>query len=103
MQHATENIIPIYNGTPNITLNKFVIIDKIVEQQVSKSGLLLSASDTKEIRYAKATVVSVGVLVTPDTIKTGDTILYDAVAGFDMMLEGKRYIAIKEGDVIAVI
>lgn len=84
-------------------LNKFIFISPIAEEEKSASGLALSVSDMKEIRYRKATVVSVGALITPNTIKNGDIILFDKVAGYEMLLEGVRYTVIKEADAIAVL
>lgn len=101
MLTATENIIPVYNTQKIKALNKFLFVTPITEHEKSASGLAMSSSDMNEIRYRKAKVFSVGALVTPDTVKDGDMILYDRHAGYTMMLNGVTYTVIKEGDVIA--
>ena len=101
-QNATADIIPNYStGTSKISmLNKYVLISKIVEEEVSKSGLALSTADIQEIRYRKAIVISVGASVTPNTIKEKDVILYDRVAGHQIRIDNETYTIIQEKDVV---
>ena len=41
-------------------LNKFILVQRVLEQRESKSGLLLSGDDSNDMRYHKATVVETG-------------------------------------------
>ena len=69
------------------------VIIRPMEQEVQTSfGLTLSVGDRTDIRYQKATVVSVGHLVT-EHIREGATVWYDSRAGFTMVSsDGKRTI-----------
>jgi co-chaperonin GroES (HSP10) len=82
-------------------LNKFILIDKIIEQKETKSGLLLSGEDSDDLRYHKAIIVSPGTNVLH--INAGDTILFDKVAGHDVFIGENRYYLIQEKDVVCVL
>lgn len=82
-------------------LNKFILIDKIIEQKETKSGLLLSGEDSDDMRYHKARIVEPGTNVLD--IKPGNTILFDKVAGHDVFIGETRYYLIQEKDVVCVL
>lgn len=82
-------------------LNKFILIDKIIEQKETKSGLLLTGEDSDDMRYHKAKVVEPGTNVLD--IKPGNTILFDKVAGHDVFIGETRFYLIQEKDVVCVL
>jgi len=82
-------------------INKFILIDKIIEQKETKSGLLLSGEDSDDLRYHKARIVEPGTNVLD--IKAGDTILFDKVAGYDVFIGETRLYLIQEKDVVCVL
>jgi chaperonin GroES len=84
-----------------IPIGKNIIIKSIEEEIETKSGLLLSAEDTSQLRYKKGLVVKSGTDV--DTIKEGDSIYYDKRAGHTMILNEDKYTLIQERDVVIVI
>lgn len=84
-----------------IPIGKNIIIKSIEEEIETKSGLLLSAEDTNQLRYKKGLVVKSGTDV--DTIKEGDSIYYDKRAGHTMVLNEDKYTLIQERDVVIVI
>jgi co-chaperonin GroES (HSP10) len=71
------------------------------EETKSKGGLLMTASDTKELRYKKAVVVSVGNLV--DGIQPGDIIYFDRSAGHSIRINEDLYTVITIRDVVVVL
>ena len=84
-----------------IAINKYIIVDRIIEEMKTDSGLMLSGDDRDEFRYKKAKVV---VPVTSvDTIKKDDIIYYDKSSGHTMVLEDKKYTIILERDVVVVL
>jgi len=82
-------------------INKYIIITPISEEMKTDSGLLMTSTDTKQIRYKKATVIEVGNNV--DVIKSGDTVYYDGHAGHTMLLDNDPYTIIQERDVVVVV
>ena len=98
---TTANVSPNYIQKQKITvLNKYILISKVAEAEVTASGIPLSTQDSNEIRYKKATVVAVGALVTPGLLKEGDKILFDRVAGHVIRIENVPYHIIQEKDVV---
>ena len=69
-------------------INKYLIIDPITEEMKTESGLLMTSTDTKQIRYKKA--------------KEGDVVYYDGHAGHTMLLNEHPYTIIQERDVVVV-
>jgi len=84
-----------------IPIGKNLIIKSIDEEIETKSGLLLSAEDSNQLRYKKGLVIKSGTDV--DTIKEGDEIYYDKRSGHTMMLNNDKYTIILERDVVVVL
>lgn len=82
-------------------LNKYLIVKKVAEQKQTKSGLLLTGEDANEMRYHKAIVYKVGDSI--NGINTGDTVLYDKVQSYDIILDNERMTIIQERDVVCVL
>jgi co-chaperonin GroES (HSP10) len=82
-------------------INKYIIIEKIVEEMKTDSGLLLSGEDANEFRYNKGRVVNPGTNV--DTVKEGDLIYYDKSSGHSMVIQDRQYTIILERDVVVVL
>lgn len=81
-------------------INKYIIISPITEEMKTESGLLMTSTDTNQIRYKRAEVISPGSNV--EVIKKGDIIYYDGHAGHTMLLDEKPYTIIQERDVVVV-
>ena len=82
-------------------INKYIIIEKILEEMKTDSGLLLSGEDANEFRYNKGVVVNPGTNV--DTVKEGDVIYYDKSSGHTMVIQDKKFTIILERDVVVVL
>jgi co-chaperonin GroES (HSP10) len=78
-----------------------ILISPQEEETKSKGGLLMTATDSKELRYKKAKVVSVGNLV--DVIEPGDFIYFDKSAGHVIRINEDLYTIITIRDVVVVI
>tara|TARA_R100001510_G_C7584134_1_gene156055 strand:- start:569 stop:829 length:261 start_codon:yes stop_codon:yes gene_type:complete len=66
----------------------------------TKGGLLLSENQREDIRYVKASVVSVGSQV--EGVSNDDIIFYDRHAGHKIEIDKKSYRVIKAQDVVIV-
>lgn len=82
-------------------IGKNIIVEHIDENIKTDSGLILSGEDAKQMRYGKAKVISPGTDVTK--ISAGDTIYYDKVQSFIMVVGEKQVTVIQERDVILVV
>ena len=82
-------------------IGRNLIINKIKEGTTkTKGGLLLSENQRDDIRYIKASVVSVGSEV--EGVAKEDVIFYDRHAGHKIEIDKKSYRVIKAQDVVVV-
>jgi chaperonin GroES len=75
--------------------------EEVTESQ-TKSGIILP--DTAKEKPRRGKVVEVGTdEELADNIKVGDTIVYAKFTGDEIEFEGKKYLIISRGDILAVI
>lgn len=82
-------------------LNKFLLIEKIVEQKTAKSGLILSGEEYQDMRYHYGVVVEPGINVIG--ISKGDKIMFDKVHSYDVVIDNNRFTVLQEKDVVCVL
>lgn len=79
------------------------LIIKIIKETTTKTkgGLILNEKSREDIRYRKATIVSVGDEVVG--ITKDDTIYFDRHAGHGIEIEDEKLHVIKNQDVVVVL
>lgn len=83
-------------------LGKYVVVkEHPVEDKKTSSGLVLTEKHQDNIRYKKGTIVSPGTNV--DSVKEGDTVLFDSNAGFRMDFGEDDWRVILEHDLVYVL
>ena len=82
-------------------LNKFIMLERIYEKKTSSRGLIMSDEDSNEMRYQRGNVRDVGYNVLG--IKGGDTIIFDKVSAYDVLIGDERLTIIQEKDVACVL
>lgn len=82
-------------------LNKFLLIERIVEQKQSKSGLVLSGDELQDMRYHYGIIHDIGENV--HGIFKGEKIMYDRVHSYDVMIDDNRLTVIQEKDIVCVL
>ena len=82
-------------------LGKNLLIVPMEEDTKSKAGLFMTATDKNELRYKKATVVSVGTDVA--NVKPGAFIYFDRAAGHSIRVNEDLYTVILERDIVVVL
>lgn len=82
-------------------VNKYIIINQIIEETKTSSGLLLTNVENDEMRYGKGTVMSIGNEVM--AVKEGDLIYFDKRNGHQVRIDGQVYGVIKESDVVVLL
>lgn len=78
-----------------------ILVVPINEESKTSIGLLMSASDAKELRYKKATVVAVGDMA--DSVRPGNFIYFDKAAGHSIRVNDDMYTVIRLQDVVVVL
>ena len=79
------------------------LIIKIIKESTTKTkgGLILNEKSREDIRYRKATIVSIGEEVVG--ISKDDTIFFDRNAGHGIEIENEKLHVIKNQDVVVVL
>jgi co-chaperonin GroES (HSP10) len=82
-------------------VNNYIIIEKIKEEPQKQNGLLITDSHTKDIRYLRGKVITIGNLV--QGVTNDDVVYYDRHAGHSIEYNEKIYHVIREQDVVVVV
>lgn len=80
--------------------NYIIVTDEEVVQK-NNLGLIISEEADQNIRYIEGLVISVGDKTV--AVEVGDRVYFDKVAGSRIRLKGKKYIAIRESDVVVTL
>ena len=83
-----------------IPQNERLLVESIEVENVTKSGLVLTASEGKTLRTSFAEVIAVHKSLTDD-YDIGDIVYHNPNAGADITLYGKKYILLTVGEVLA--
>jgi co-chaperonin GroES (HSP10) len=75
-----------------------VVVRKTLEEVKSKTGLILSEVNEKDIRYKLAEVVSAGEDV--KDLSSGDSVYYDSAAGSDIRIKGEKLTVVNERNIV---
>ena len=80
-----------------------VHIEPIAAVEVTVGGIIIP--DTAKEKPLKGAVIAVGQGTKDDEmiLKSGDTVLYGKYAGTEIELEGKKYLIMRQSDVLAII
>ena len=90
-------------------LGDHIIVKPIVEDQVTKSGIVLPETVDKE-KPEKGEVVAVGGgklldngQKAPLTVKVGDKVMFKKYSPDEVKIDGVEYLIISEGDILAIL
>lgn len=99
-----ETIKLIYLLAMNIKpLADRVLIEPAAAEEVTVGGIIIP--DSAKEKPLKGTVVAAGDGTKDEKmqLKEGDTVLYGKYAGTELELEGKKYLIMRQSDVLAII
>lgn len=80
-----------------------VLIEPAAAEEVTVGGIIIP--DSAKEKPLKGTVVAAGDGTKDEKmqLKEGDTVLYGKYAGTELELEGKKYLIMRQSDVLAII
>ena len=79
-------------------LSSRVLVEEIVEDIKSESGIILGETKTSANRVGK--VISIGNLV--EEVSLGDKVMFDSYKSFPIDLNGNTYLIMEENNIIGV-
>ena len=86
--------------------DRVVLLPKDAEKE-SKGGIILPTASQEKSQVATVVAVGEGGLIDGEKVvmqlKVGDEVIYTKYSGTEFNLDGKKYIVIKQTDVLAVL
>lgn len=84
-------------------LSDRVLIEPAAAETKTQGGIIIP--DSAKEKPLKGTVVAAGngTKDEPMTVKEGDTVLYGKYSGTEIELDGKKYIIMRQSDILAII
>lgn len=92
------------NKKLNITpLHDRIVIEPVPEQSISQGGIIIP--DSAKEKPIRGVVMSCGKgrKDEPVTVKIGDIVLYGKHAGSEIEIDSKKYLIMREADILAII
>ncbi len=87
----------------------YVVIETIVQEEKTASGIYLPDTASKEkpqtgviLAVGKGITLDNGNVVEPE-VKVGNQVVFAKYVGTELTLDGKKYLILKEKDILAVI
>lgn len=85
-----------------------LIIEPIEQEEMTASGIVLPETAKEKPMQGKVLAVGPGARKEDGSrasvdVKQGDTVLYAKYAGTEVKIESKKYLILKESDVLAVV
>ncbi len=84
-----------------------VVLEQLEAEEKTSSGILLPTTAQEKPSYAKVVAVGEGGFVdgyeVKMLVKVGDKVLYSKYAGTEVKIEDKKYVIVKQADILAVI
>lgn len=84
-----------------------VVLKQLIAEETTKSGIVLPGQDKEVPSQAEVVAVGPGGVVDGKEVKMQvkkkDKVIYSKYAGTEVELEGKKYIVVKQSDILAVI
>lgn len=80
-----------------------VLIEPTAAEETTMAGIIIPDSAKEKPLKGKVLAVGNGTKDEEMILKVGDTVLYGKYAGTEIELEGKKYLMMRQSDVLAVI
>ncbi|MDD7303379.1 MAG: co-chaperone GroES [Bacteroidaceae bacterium] len=84
-------------------LSDRVLIEPVAAEEKTASGIIIP--DTAKEKPLQGVIIAVGPGSKDEEmqVKVGDTVLYGKYAGTEVELEGKKYLIMRQSDVVAIL
>ena len=84
-----------------------VVLKQLVEEETTKSGIVLPGQAKEKPQQAEVIAVGPGGVVDGKEItmqvKVGDKVIYSKYSGTEVELDNEKYVIVKQNDILAVI
>ena len=71
--------------------------------RTTKSGIILAGTAKEKPQEGKVIAAGPGKKDEPMEVKVGDEVIYGKYAGTEVTVEGKKYLIVKQSDILAIL
>jgi len=90
-----------------VPLGDKVVLKHLVEEETTKSGIILAGAAKEKPQQAEVVAVGPGGMIDGKEVKmevkAGDQVIYSKYAGTEVKLDGEEYIIVKQSDIVAIV
>lgn len=84
-----------------------VVLKHLIEEETTKSGIVLPGSNKEKPQQAEVIAVGPGGMVDGKEIKmevkTGDKVIYSKYSGTEVEIDKETFVIVKQSDILAII
>ena len=90
-----------------VPLGDRVVLQQLVQEETTKSGIILPGQSKEKPSQAKVVAVGPGILPDGKEVKmevaVDDLVIYSRYAGSEVEVDDEKYIVVKQSDILAVL
>jgi len=90
-----------------VPLGDRVVLKQLVEEETTKSGIVLPGQNKEKPQQAEVVAVGPGGCVDGKEVKmevkVGDQVIYSKYAGTEVKVDGEEFIIVKQNDILAIL
>ena len=80
-----------------------VLIKSAMEEETTASGIILSTATKEKSLVSEVVAVGPGTTENPMTVKVGDKVVVEKLAGQELKLDGADFKIVKIADILAIV
>ena len=84
-----------------------VVLKQMVEEETTKSGIVLPGAAKEKPQQAEVVAVGPGGVIDGKEVvmqvKVGDKVIYSKYSGTEVKMDDQKYIIVKQNDILAII
>jgi len=90
-----------------LPLGDKVVLKQIVEEETTKSGIILAGGPKEKPQQATVIAVGPGGMIDGKEVKMevkkGDTVIFSKYAGTEVKVDGEEYVVVRQNDIVAIV
>lgn len=84
-------------------LSDRILISTDAPEEITSGGIILLEADQSKPQRGVVVAVGPGSKNAPVTVNVGDIVMYPSFSGLPLSIEGKSYLMMREGELLAVV
>lgn len=80
-----------------------VVLKQILEEETTKSGIILTGGTKEKPQQAEVVAVGPGTDEVQMQVKVGDTVIFQKYSGTEVKFDNDEYIVVKQADILAIV